>query len=365
MVSLVYHSGWVNPLLHCSLSGGPWQDLHFTRTERYFWHTIDISPPCEFVLTDGRGNWDNPAPHCAYRSGNNYEINNPGQYALFRGEVIPITPATKRVLLVSDLDGTLLEEYDPEADDATLRFARYWLQWHYFSGSKLVYSTGRSMNEYLAIKRAKKALLDPDVLILDVGSDAYTINSATGEYEILSAYQEAADTSHWDTEVVSQTLNVHFPWLIHPSTAENMRLKTWRIARIEDVLAYQDQLKAFVSDSANWPSTKEIHCIIHISGSGSHRYIDFTASNGAKMAGVTFCKSRFGFSDEDTIVAGDSGNDLSMFRGQEWSVAPENSLPEMKTWLTKKPRGPRKYISQLRYADAVVDAVERVIAADS
>lgn len=360
MVSLFYHSGWANPLLHCSLAGGPWQDLHFARTERHYWHYVQCSSPCEFVLTDGRGNWDNPAPHCSHSSGQNYEINHPGKYAIFRGEVIPILPNPKRILLISDLDGTLLEENDPEADDATMRFAKYWLSLHYFSNSKLVYSTGRSQHEYFSIKRAKKALLDPDLLILDVGSDAFTIKRDTGEYEVSREYQEAVNTDHWDTEVVSHTIDRQFPWLIHPQPSGDFRLKTWRIARAEDVTAYRSLLKAFVSESSNWPTSKEIRCKIHISGSGTHRYIDFTPRNGGKMAGVCFSKAAFGFSDEDTLVAGDSGNDLSMFRGPEWGVVPANCLPEMKEWFRKQDRGPRKYISGRRYADAIVEALERM-----
>lgn len=361
MVSLFYHSGWASPLLHCSLAGGPWQDLHFTRTERHYWYSVQCASPCEFVLTDGRGNWDNPAPQCAYSSGQNYEINAPGQYAIFRGNVVPVVPTSKRILLISDLDGTMLEEHDPEADQSTLRFANYWLSHHYFSGSKLVYSTGRSMHEYLTIKRAKKALLDPDLLILDVGSDAYMIRRDTGEYEVLQAYQEAVNTEHWDTEVVSRTINQHFPWLIHPSPPEDFRLKTWRIARAEDVNTHKNQLKAFISNSSNWPTSKEIRCKIHISGSGSHRYIDFTPRNGAKMAGVTFCKAAYEFSEENTLVAGDSGNDLSMFRGQEWGVVPANCLPEMEEWFRKQDRGNRKYISGLKYADAIIEAVGRMM----
>lgn len=70
---------------------------------------------------------------------------------------------------VSDLDGTMV------GDDAAQRaFAHYWHTLASPTGSRLVYSTGRSLDSFLGLARDKGTLMvRPHVLICAVGTKVY------------------------------------------------------------------------------------------------------------------------------------------------------------------------------------------------
>ena len=350
MASIFYHSGWKAPLLHVN-SDGSWRDLPLSRTDRRFWFSGALPVPCRFVFTDGAGHWDNPSSQCTSVTGRNYSLSEPGSYAAFKGDLLRIREDCKPVLLITDLDGTLLEERNPVAEAATLRFTKYWLQTHYFSGSRLVYSTGRSLEEFLTIKLP---LLEPDLLLTCVGSDAYTMD-AEGIYEAREDYIQLLSSEPWDTAQVSGALDEHFPWLIKPDARLDFRFKTWRMAQVKDLADHETELKAFLRQPDSMPPFK-----VHISGQGELRYLDFTPVCGGKRAGVRFSKRFFDFGDLETVIAGDSGNDLSMLRGPERAVIPANRQEDVDAWFHKKPRE-NKYISEQCYADAIVEALHRLV----
>lgn len=361
MVSLYYNSAWQAPIVHFSVAGGPWQDVRTTRTERHFWHSANVpAVPVAFVLTDGQNRWDNPSPQCVSAVHRNYYVEKPGRYAVYHGNLIAIDETAPRLLLITDLDGTLAQEHDPTAAAASARFAQFWLQRHYFNGSKLVYSSGRSLEEFLQLRRSGIDLLDPDLYIGEVGSDAYVMRSDNGRYEVSEDYRTAFPGVNWDTALVSQVLDSRFPWLTKPHNTGNTRLTTYRVARIEDLTQHLSELREFLERRENWTvGDKEIRCFMHISGSGSHRYLDFTSDHKGKRAGVQYCRRTLGFSADETLVAGDSGNDLTMFKGPERGVIPANRQEEMDRWLHKKDRGTNKYVSQCSFADAIVEALTR------
>lgn len=350
MATIFYRSGWKTPIVHCDAGSG-WRDLPMSRTERCHWFQAEVQVPCRFVFTDGSDQWDNPAADCSRVSGRNYSVTESGRYAVFKGDLILLREGCKRVLLISDLDSTLIEEHNPEAAAAALRFARYWIEAHYFTGSRLVYSTGRSLEEFQTIQQP---LLEPDLLITCVGSDVYELN-AEGSYQLKTEYHQLLSSQPWNTSEVSAALDLHFPWLIKPDAQLDFAFKTWRMARVEDLADHEAQLKAFLRHPEGLPPFK-----MHISGQGGQRYMDFTPACGGKRAGVDFAKRHFGFADLDTLVAGDSGNDLAMLKGPERVVIPVNRQTDVDEWFYKKPRGEYKYISELFYADALVEALRRI-----
>eukprot|EP00887_Chlorella_sp_A99_P000854 scaffold5.g854.t1 len=118
-VSLAYHTGWREPLIHYSLCGAPW------RAERMGdvasgggqWKEASFrvngcgpaaaeAPLLEFVITNGAESWDK-AP-----DGSNYVLTRPGRFALRHGSLT--APAAPAVLVVTgralDLFLRLLEE---------------------------------------------------------------------------------------------------------------------------------------------------------------------------------------------------------------------------------------------------------------
>ena len=350
MATVFYHSGWKTPLVHINAGDG-WYDLPLSSTARCFWFSVTFPVPSRFVFTDGAGHWDNPALQCTNVIGRNYSLTEPGRYAGYKGDIIRLREGGRPVLLITDLDGTLLEERNPVAEAATLRFARYWLQNHYFTGSRLVYSTGRSLEEFQMLK---VPLLEPDLLITCVGSDAYTMDSE-GCYQAREDYIKLLSSEPWDTTQVSSLLDERFPWLVKPDARLDFRFKTWRMAQVTDLADHEAELKEFLRQPESVPPFK-----VHISGKGDLRYLDFTPICGGKRAGVRFCKSFFGFGDLETLIAGDSGNDLSMLRGVERAVLPANRQDDVDAWFHKKPRGEHKYISDQFFADAIVEALQKL-----
>ena len=76
---------------------------------------------------------------------------------------------TSRVLLVSDLDGTMVGN-----DEYTHEFRKFWESDARHKDSKLVYSTGRSFESFLGLITSKRdILIEPDGLICAVGTKVF------------------------------------------------------------------------------------------------------------------------------------------------------------------------------------------------
>lgn len=120
----------------------------------------------QFRVTNGHGAFD-PARHEHF-----YTCPHPGGFKLQGGQLRPFRQATDApYMLVADLDGTMVESNNHEAEGAMAEFCRYWEDSAVLRGGVLVYNTGRSLGQFThlyADKRGKLAL--PDVLITAVGT---------------------------------------------------------------------------------------------------------------------------------------------------------------------------------------------------
>lgn len=106
---------------------------------------------------------------------------------------------------------------------------------------------------------------------------------------------------------------------------------------------------------------KAIQAKVIISGSGSHRYLDFTVMEGGKYAAVTYLQKELKFTPECTLVAGDSGNDEDMFYGEEHGVITANHTEGMAKWIEENmPTLRNKYVSTYKVADAVTEALRKL-----
>jgi hydroxymethylpyrimidine pyrophosphatase-like HAD family hydrolase len=151
----------------------------------------------------------------------------------------------------------------------------------------------------------------------------------------------------------------HFPWLIKPDN-DVYDFKVWRVAKIEDFEAHIEELRAFFENTSETVyEGKVLKCKVITSGKGSHRYIDVAHHDGGKHAGVRYAQRRFHFSPAKTLVAGDSGNDIDMFIGEELGVVVGNHEPELAAFLDEG-QAVNKYISRENYADAIIEAIGRL-----
>jgi sucrose-6F-phosphate phosphohydrolase len=354
MTTIFYRTGWKPAFIHAPING-KWQSLRMEPVaDKKHWAFLHLpDTPGEFVFTDGAGHWDNPADGIR-----NYTISKPGRYAVYRGKVIPIQRTPREVLLVTDLDGTLLENSD-EGRGALSRFTEFWISKHLFNGSKLVFSTGRSLEEFLILFGSGYDILEPDLLVTAVGSDVYTLDAISETFVIHPEYYSYFDRTHWDSDLVARVVIENFPWLVVPGKQYTFPFKVWMTARVEDVQENLKQLKLFLKNKEGIKYFGiELKVRTIVSGCGGWRYIDFTPLEGGKSMGLKFAKNLFRFDSKRTVVAGDSGNDITMFKGDENGVITNNAQDDFLDWYHNKPRK-NKYISTFKYADAVIEAVEK------
>lgn len=182
-LQLHYHTTWQQPLVHCSIHGGEWEQVQLQRVVSGggWWELHDgegrlgaaaaavnghggSAPPLlEFVVTDGAGAWDKAA------DGANYAITAPGRWHLRQGALS--ATSAPAVLVVSDLDDTMI---GAGADDATAAFTRWWRQAAVPAGSRLVYNTGRALDLFERLLAEKgQVMAEPDMLISSLGTRVY------------------------------------------------------------------------------------------------------------------------------------------------------------------------------------------------
>lgn len=348
---MLYYTLWNPCYIHTSYEGRWTSLLMAPHPIKKGWMQIHMEELNEFVFTDGVGQWDNPSP------GTNYASLGRANIAVYRGSVIEILNA-EPILLSADLDNTLIGSH-PDTVAALRRFNEYWISKHYFGDSKLVYNTGRSLEEFLDLFSHNYKLLIPDMLVTAVGSDVYTYDSASGTYLNHIDFHHAYDGEFWDSNIVDRFVQAHFKWMVIPAKRHIYPFKIWATARIEDVVKYREDLKSYLKNvNAEEREGKVIHARAIISGSGGWRYIDVTPRIGGKRMGVRYAQKYFDIGEDRTIVAGDSGNDIEMFRDPHFGVVVQNADEELDGWFMKKPRK-NKFKSELMWGDGVIDGIEQ------
>ncbi|KAK6587992.1 sucrose-phosphatase-like HAD superfamily hydrolase [Cryptosporidium xiaoi] len=177
-VRLFYSSGWRSVLLHYQSEehNSKWLFKNFVPVEgKREWHSIVLNTEMkslEFVIcNDSKTEWDNPPIDLNHPNANrNYKIclnnNEEHRYCLFNGK-ISLIPKISPIVLVTDLDGTLIGN-----SYYLSKFNDIWIREHMFNGSKLIYSTGRNLKDFL-IASKQYNLLKPDFAVCGVGTEIY------------------------------------------------------------------------------------------------------------------------------------------------------------------------------------------------
>ena len=82
-----------------------------------------------------------------------------------------------------------------------------------FNGSKLVYNTGRSLDEYLSLFVQGFEIHHPEMLITSQGDHTFTVDPRKGNYVLCLSYVENISRDSWNVGVLGDILKENFPCL--------------------------------------------------------------------------------------------------------------------------------------------------------
>ncbi len=208
-------------------------------------------------------------------------------------------------MLGTDLDGTFI------GDDAAMYQL---LQVLAENDIRLVFSTGRhlpSVADFLAEKKIK----NPDACVLMVGTEVFL--NKKGRFVADHEWQRTIGTG-WDREKIVETLN-GYPFL----TLQDAEWQTdFKISYyLHDGAAATIDLIKQRLNTEGLPA--------HVIYSGG-RFLDFLPERAGKASAISYVAGRLGINTQNLVVAGDTGNDLDMFRAGFKGIIVGNAHPELK-----------------------------------
>ncbi|MFN6527479.1 sucrose-phosphate phosphatase [Nostoc sp. ChiSLP03a] len=226
----------------------------------------------------------------------------------------------KPFLFVTDLDDTLV--YRTVGDDSALPELNQLLERHRQEyGTKIVYSTGRSPVLYKELQ-AQKNLLQPDALVLSVGTEIYLNGTDTQD----SDWSEILSPG-WERETVL-SITKKYPELVRQPDSEQRPFKVSCFLEQEVSANVLPQLEAELQKA------KLNVKLIYSSGID----LDIVPLTSDKGQAMQFLRQKWKFAVEQTVVCGDSGNDIALFTvGNERGIIVGNARKELLQWHNEHP----------------------------
>ena len=239
-------------------------------------------------------------------------------------------------LFVTDLDNTLV------GDDNALKELNQRLGQHRQEyGTKIVYATGRSRSIYHDLK-LEMQLLDPDALIAAVGTEIYDDD---GQDTPDPAWSETLSQG-WDRDLIVATA-AHYSDLVTQPDSEQRPFKVSYYLTEEAAVEVVPRLESLLTE-------RGLDAKLIYSGS---KDLDILPRKADKGLAVQFLKQKWGFDSTQTVVCGDSGNDIALFSvGEERGIIVGNARPELCKWYDENPADYR-YMAQAYCAGGILEGL--------
>lgn len=214
-------------------------------------------------------------------------------------------------LLITDIDNTLVgnDESLERLNQILDRSRQTW-------GTKIVYATGRSLESYQDLATTQR-LLAPDALIAAVGTEIYLDPSTTPDAE-----WTAKLSIKWHRKNVVAIAS-RFADLEPQPHSEQRPFKVSYYLSPSVVAAVVPQLQELYLHQG---------LDVEIIYSGN-RDLDILPRGGDKGTAVQFLRNRWQVDPIQTVVCGDSGNDISLFKYDvERGIIVGNAQSELRLW---------------------------------
>lgn len=226
----------------------------------------------------------------------------------------------KPFLFVTDLDDTLV--YRTVGDDSALPELNQLLSQHRQKyGTKIVYSTGRSPLLYKELQ-AQKNLLQPDALVLSVGTEIYLDGTDIPD----SDWSEILSPG-WERETVLSITRKYRELVRQPDSEQ-------RPFKVSFFLEQDSSANLLPQLEAELQKYKLNVKLIYSSGID----LDIVPHSSDKGQAMQFLRQKWKFAAEQTVVCGDSGNDIALFAvGNERGIIVGNARKELLQWHNEYP----------------------------
>jgi sucrose-phosphate synthase len=231
--------------------------------------------------------------------------------------------------IVSDLDQNLI------GDDASLQRLIAVLRRHRNS-TRFAIATGRRLDSALKLMK-KHAIPEPDILITSSGTEIYYAPKLTADI----AWNRHIDY-HWTPHKIRELLE-DFPGLKMQPKAEQSRFKLSYY--IDPEIADIEEIKRLLH--------QEEHSV-HIQ-TAFGQYLDILPERASKGMALRYVADRWQIPLEDVFVAGGSGADEDMMRGNTLAAVVANRHHEE---LSQLEDVEQIYFAEKPYADGILEALD-------
>ncbi|MEA5506493.1 sucrose-phosphate phosphatase [Halotia wernerae UHCC 0503] len=239
-------------------------------------------------------------------------------------------------LFVTDLDNTFVGN-DKALIELSDRLYRHREEY----GSKIVYATGRSPVLYRELQ-VEKNLMQPDALVLSVGTEIYLDGNDTPD----SGWSEILAPG-WDRELVI-SITKYFPKLVLQPDSEQRPYKVSCFLHQEVAADVLPQLESELQKC-------ELNIKLIYSSGIDLDIVPLTSDKGQAMQ---FLRQKWKFAAEQTVVCGDSGNDIALFAvGNERGIIVGNARKELLQWHNEYP-AEHRYLAQDFCAGGILEGLK-------